>query len=144
MQKDNQKFTLEDMLSIKKAEKPSAQEWENFNAQLKSKMLKSLVAEKKEYRFFFSPLSFAKLGALSAVGLLLAFVFYPRSVENISLQSDIELVQIPNISASYYSDTYLTANSADTEYAKDSIQSFSNTDVVYATNDLLAFNNLAF
>ncbi|MFI3291287.1 MAG: hypothetical protein R3Y46_05330 [Opitutales bacterium] len=144
MHNDKNKFTLEDMLSLKKAEKPSAAQWEDFNAQLKSKMLKAMVDEEPKSRFFLSPWTFAKLSAIAlpAIAIMMTFVITPSSIENLSLQSPIELVQIPELETAYYSDSYFTTSSADTQYSQNIIQGLG--DMTYATSDILDVKSLSF
>lgn len=70
---------LEDLLKLKKEERPSPQAWEKFDAELKSKMLLTIIEKQSltnrlRYRFSSSPLFKSALAATS-FSFLMAFAF---------------------------------------------------------------------
>ena len=77
------KVTLEDLLHLKRAERPSAEFWEQFDRKLHAKQLAALVEKKPRWAFAFGPLMrISSLGALAALALAFALQeYYPAAGE---------------------------------------------------------------
>ena len=74
----DQKPTLEDLLSLKKCERPTADEWAQFDERLKSKMMRKLVREPRATGRKFSAGALAPICAAA----LAAVLFLPSRARN--------------------------------------------------------------
>ena len=68
----DQKPTLEDLLSLKKCERPTADEWAQFDERLKSKMMRKLVREPRATGRKFSAGALAPICAAALAAVLWA------------------------------------------------------------------------
>lgn len=81
----DRKPTLEDLLSLKKCERPTAEEWAQFDERLKSKMMRKLV---REPRVAGRGLSAGALAPICAAALA-AVLFLPSLSRNDSAGSPV-------------------------------------------------------
>lgn len=101
------KIELEDLLKLKRAERPSASDWEFFDAELKRKLVRSIVKESFSQRLLsriatpsFAAFSFS-LGVLGAVAVAPSFTAsFSKPSDDISFDSESS-ASLPQIEKSF-------------------------------------------
>lgn len=101
------KIELEDLLKLKRAERPSASDWEFFDAELKRKLVRSIVKESFSQRLLsriatpsFAAFSFS-LGVLGAVAVAPSFTAsFSTPSDDISFDSESS-ASLPQIEKSF-------------------------------------------
>lgn len=75
----NQKPTLEDLLKLKRAERPSDAAWAEFDADLKRKLLCTIVEKESVWQRYLPSFSFGRRAVYASVSVvaLVAAVFVP-------------------------------------------------------------------
>ena len=104
------KIELEDLLKLKRAERPSASDWEFFDAELKRKLVRSIVKESFSQRLLsriatpsFAAFSFSLgvLGAVAAVAVAPSFTAsFSTPSDDISFDSESS-ASLPQIEKSF-------------------------------------------
>lgn len=82
----NKKPTLEELLALKKCERPTEAQWAQFDKQLKAKMMRKLVEKPRGFAFSLPMKTFGALGA--TVALAAFFTFQNFSATGAGLATD--------------------------------------------------------
>lgn len=105
----DKKPTLEDLLRLKRCERPTEEEWAQFDERLKSKMMCRLREPQKEYTFKFPIRAIVPLGA-AALAAILFIPGFPVSddlnismPENTAIASAVSKTPFPSIDYSFSS-----------------------------------------
>ncbi len=106
-----QKIKLEDLLKLKRAERPSNSDWERFDAELKRRLVREIVGEPYSKRFFdgvFSRTFAVYSSALGILGAVLAIAVAPTFIASFSSETDLSRQDaefapshLPNIEKSF-------------------------------------------
>lgn len=149
---EKQKLSLEEALSLKKAEMPSQSDWQKFDAELKSKMLLSMIEREPRYKAVLRHVvalrpvrsfGLAGLALLCALAIPFAITHLTQGLKTGAHSSQFaEFESIPNVQGTFV--TNIVSASSSEDFVSARINSSSNLAENFVNSGISSVGSITF